>query len=115
MNIEELRDFCLALPGVTEDVKWGDNLVFSVSDKMFLLADLNPPMRVSLKVPPEEFPVLISRQEIIQAPYFARNMWVCITDPLVLTHEEWESYVRQSYRLVAEKLPLKVKKELGLV
>jgi predicted DNA-binding protein (MmcQ/YjbR family) len=35
MNIEELREFCIRLPAVTEDIKWGDNLVLSVGNKMF--------------------------------------------------------------------------------
>jgi predicted DNA-binding protein (MmcQ/YjbR family) len=29
----ELLEFCRGLPGATEDVKWGDHLVFSVGDK----------------------------------------------------------------------------------
>ena len=37
MNIEELRELCLGFPKVTEDIKWVDNLVFSLGGKMFCL------------------------------------------------------------------------------
>ena len=35
MNLESLREFCLSLPGATADIKWGQDLVFSVGKKMF--------------------------------------------------------------------------------
>ncbi|TSA24901.1 MAG: hypothetical protein D4R67_11060 [Bacteroidetes bacterium] len=114
MNIEELREYCLKLPAVTEDIKWGDNLVFSVGEKMFCLADLTPPLRVSLKVPEEQFADLTSAPGIIQAPYFARNMWICVEKPDRFSRQEWEHYLRQAYELVKEKLPRKTKESLGL-
>ena len=37
MNIEEVRTYCLTLPGVTEDVPYGpDWLVFRIEGKIFL-------------------------------------------------------------------------------
>jgi hypothetical protein len=30
MDIDQLRAICTALPAVTEDIKWGHDLVFSV-------------------------------------------------------------------------------------
>lgn len=95
MNIEELREFCLSLPAVTEDIKWGDNLVFSVGDKMFCLLDLNPPQRISLKVPQVQFDDLTATPDIIQAPYFAKNMWICVEQTGRFNREEWEHYLRQ--------------------
>jgi predicted DNA-binding protein (MmcQ/YjbR family) len=109
MNIEDLRSFCLGLPAVTEDIKWGNNLVFSVAEKMFCLADLDPPLRVSFKVLEEEFAELTSTPDIIQAPYFARMKWVTVLEESRLSHKEWEHYLRQSYELVKSKLPKKVR------
>jgi predicted DNA-binding protein (MmcQ/YjbR family) len=109
MNIEELRNFCLGLSSVTEDIKWGDNLVFSVGGKMFCLADLESPLRVSFKVQEEEFPELTSTDDIIQAPYFARNKWVTVLEESRLSRREWEHYLRQSYDLVVAKLPKKTR------
>ena len=107
MNIEELREMCLGFPGVTEDIKWENNLVFSIGGKMFCLADLDPPLQVSFKVPEEEFPELTSTPDIIQAPYFARMKWVSVLEESRFNHREWEHYLRQSYELVKSKLPRK--------
>jgi predicted DNA-binding protein (MmcQ/YjbR family) len=112
MNIEELRNFCLGLPAVTEDIKWGDNLVFSVAEKMFCLADLNPPLRVSFKVTEDEFPELTSTNDIIQAPYFARNKWVTVLEENRLSRKEWEYYLKQSYELVVAKLSKKTRENI---
>ena len=41
MNIEEIREYCLARPGVTEGFPFGqDVLVFKVMNKMFALTGL---------------------------------------------------------------------------
>ena len=55
MDIETLRDMCRALPAVTEDIKWGHDLCFSVAGKMFCVAGLEGPLTVSFKVKDEEF------------------------------------------------------------
>ena len=36
MDIEDIRIMCTSLPGVTEDIKWGNDLVFSVGGKCFV-------------------------------------------------------------------------------
>lgn len=113
MDIETLRDFCLSLPAVTEDIKWGDNLVFSVAGKMFCLADLEPPLRVSLKVPEDQFHELTSRDGIIQAPYFARNMWITLSGECLGGDDEWKAMLRQSYELIVSKLSRKIRESLG--
>ena len=35
MSIDWLRAFCLSLPHTTEQIQWGDNLVFKVGGKMY--------------------------------------------------------------------------------
>lgn len=35
MTIEKLRALCLSLPGGTEQIQWGYDLVFKVGGKMF--------------------------------------------------------------------------------
>jgi predicted DNA-binding protein (MmcQ/YjbR family) len=108
MNIEELRVICLRLPSVTEDIKWENNLVFSVGGKMFCLAGLEGSLEVSFKVPEDEFEVLTTTADIVQAPYFARMKWVKVENEARLNSQEWEHYIRQSYKLVVAKLPKKV-------
>ena len=55
MNIEELRTYCIAKPGVTEELPFGPEvLVFKVMGKVFLLTNLTiPPFSVNLKMDPE--------------------------------------------------------------
>ena len=60
MDIETLRDLCRTLPAVTEDIKWGHDLCFSVAGKMFCVASLEGPLTVSFKVRDEEFEELSS-------------------------------------------------------
>jgi len=44
MNIEQFREYCLAVPGATESMPFIDPniLVFKVADKMFCMASLAP-------------------------------------------------------------------------
>jgi predicted DNA-binding protein (MmcQ/YjbR family) len=91
---------------VTEDIKWDDDLVFSVGGKMFVVAMLEPPHRVSFKCDDETFAELVERDGIIPAPYLARAKWVSIES---LGHgmdwRELEGRLRRSYALVKASLP----------
>jgi len=76
MTLETVRAICRALPEVTEDVKWGQDLCFCVRKKMFAVINLEPPYQLAFKCTPESFAELVERPGIIPAPYMARNMWV---------------------------------------
>ncbi|HEV8284124.1 MAG TPA: MmcQ/YjbR family DNA-binding protein [Chitinophagaceae bacterium] len=114
MNIETLREICSSLPTVTEDIKWGNDLVFSVGRKMFCAASLEPPFTFSFKVRDDEFEELSNQDGFMPAPYAARAKWVLATKPSKLTRKEYASYIKQSYELVKAKLTKKLKKELGI-
>lgn len=112
MNVESLRDLCLSFPGVTEDIKWGSDLCFSVGEKMFCITSADMDEGASFKVRDEEFKVITSREGIIPAPYLARAKWVYVLDFSRMTDTEWQHYIRQSYELVKAKLPKKSLKNL---
>lgn len=114
MDIETLQKICLKLPAVVEDVKWGNDLVFSVGGKMFCVASLEPPFTCSFKVKDEEYDEMIVRDGFIPAPYMARAKWVLVNKPNNLNKKEWEHFVKQSYELVKAKLTRKLKEELGI-
>ncbi len=115
MNIEDLRQICMGFNGVTEDIKWENNLCFSVGKKLFMLIALDTvPPSASFKVTDEDFEELVTRDGIVPAPYFARNKWVLIEDIGRMSRAEWEFYARQSYQLVASQLPVKTQKHLGI-
>lgn len=110
MNIERLREFCLSLPDATEDVKWGNDLCFLISEKIFCVTPLeSESFSVSLKVLPEEFDELCTKELIIPAPYLARYKWVLIKEASAFSGKEWEHFIKQSYDLVKAKLPKKKK------
>ena len=114
MEIEFLRKICLAFPGVTEDVKWDHDLVFSVADKMFCAASIDLPFKIAFKVTDEEFEILSERMGFVPAPYLARAKWIAVTDPGVLNRLQWEQYINLSYHLVKARLPKKTRLDLGL-
>jgi predicted DNA-binding protein (MmcQ/YjbR family) len=112
MDIEWLRATCLALPGTSEDIKWGNDLCFLVAEKMFCVTNLEPPLHVSFKVTDEEFEELSQREGIIPAPYMARNKWVMVQQVSKLSKTEWKQYIQQSYELIKSKLPKKTQEGL---
>jgi predicted DNA-binding protein (MmcQ/YjbR family) len=114
MDIDILRKICLSLPAVTEDIKWGNDLVFSVGGKMFCVASLEQPFKCSFKVTDEEFEELSNADGFMPAPYMARAKWVLVTNPSKLNKKEWEQYIKQSYEMVKMKLTKKVKEQLGI-
>ncbi len=113
MNIDELRILCLGMPYVTEDVKWGDNLVFSVGTKMFCITSLNNvPLSASFKAAEQDFEALIMREGFKAAPYLARYKWVWLRDLNLLSRKEWELLLQVAYDEVKKKLPKRVLNEM---
>jgi predicted DNA-binding protein (MmcQ/YjbR family) len=110
MNLESLREFCLSLPGATADIKWGQDLVFSVGNKMFCAVNTEPPHQCSFKTSDDDFAELIERQGMRPAPYLARAMWVQ-EEQLgeTLERSERERLLRQAYELVRAKLPKRLR------
>ncbi|HEY7289630.1 MAG TPA: MmcQ/YjbR family DNA-binding protein [Vicinamibacterales bacterium] len=106
MRLESLRTLCLALPDATEDIKWGQDLAFSIRKKMFCVVNTEPPHQMSFKCSPEDFAELIERSGMRPAPYLARAMWV-LEEQLgaSLDASEVQKYVTRSYDLVAAKAP----------
>lgn len=55
MNIEEIREYCLARPGVSEGFPFDETtLVFKVMGKIFCIADLEGRIGIALKNTPEK-------------------------------------------------------------
>jgi predicted DNA-binding protein (MmcQ/YjbR family) len=113
MDIDWLRKHCVALPGVTEQIQWGNDLLFKVGGKMFAVAPLEPaPVCLSFKCSDESFADLTERPKIIPAPYLARAKWVAMESPDAVTRGELEELLRTSYQLVFAKLPKRTREQL---
>jgi predicted DNA-binding protein (MmcQ/YjbR family) len=114
MDVEFIRAIALKLPAAVEEIKWGNDLVFSVGKKMFCVCSLEPPINCSFKVTDEEFEELSTTDGFLPAPYMARAKWVQVSKPDRLNKQEWTQYINQSYELVKAKLSKKEKIALGL-
>jgi predicted DNA-binding protein (MmcQ/YjbR family) len=104
-----LAAHCRTLPGVTEEVKWGDDLVFSVAEKMFCVFSIEGGqlVRLSVKVDDHRFLEYTDRPQFIPAPYLARAHWVSVVDRKGLTPAELKAMIARSHALVVAKLPRK--------
>ncbi len=114
MTGDPLHDFCRGLPRVTEDVKWGDNLVFSVGSKMFASFRLPDGEPFGFKVDPGSFDVLVQQEGILPAPYAARFHWVSVVGRDVLPTDVVRDLIERSHELVSAGLSRKMRRELGL-
>lgn len=116
MNLESLRAFCLSLPGATADIKWGQDLVFSVGKKMFCAVNTEPPHQFSFKTTANDFAELVEREGMRPAPYLARAMWVQ-EEQLgeTLDRAERERLLRQAYELVRATLPKRLREPASQV
>jgi predicted DNA-binding protein (MmcQ/YjbR family) len=113
MNIDWIRKFCLAFPGVTEQIQWEDDLLFKVGGKMFAVVPLEPArLYVSFKASAEDFAELVERPGIIPAPYLARAQWVALESESALRRTELENLLRQAHSLILAKLPKRIQAEL---
>lgn len=114
MDIDNLRAYCLSLPAVTEDIKWDNDLCFSVGGKMFCVASLESPLNISFKVGDDVFDEISNQPGIIPAPYMARAKWVRVLNSNHFSKEDWQKHIAESYQLVKSKLTKKLRTELGI-
>lgn len=113
MNIEWVRQHCLSHPYATEQIQWGNDLLFKVGGKMFAGVPLEPArVWLSLKADPEEFAELVEHPGVIPAPYMARAKWIAIENERALPRNEVFRLISKSYEMVFAKLTKKLQAEL---
>lgn len=105
----------LALPGATLSIQWGADRVYKVGGKMFAVrgdnAGPNPP--VSFKCSDLAYEMLTQKKNIVPAPYLARAKWVMLQNLRALPDDEIRARLQEAHRLVAEKLPKKLRPALA--
>jgi predicted DNA-binding protein (MmcQ/YjbR family) len=105
---EALRDFCLGLDEVTEDLPFGpDVLVFRFRKKIFALMplDANPP-RLNLKMDPELLPDYRARypEYVLPGYHMNKSHWntvICIPE---LSAETIRWMIEHSYSLIKKSM-----------
>jgi predicted DNA-binding protein (MmcQ/YjbR family) len=113
MDIDWLRKICLGFPGVTEQIQWGNDLLFKVSGRMFAIAPLEPaPVCLTFKCSDESFAELTERPKMIPAPYLARAKWVALETPDAVARGELQELLHTSYQLVFAKLPKRAQEQV---
>jgi predicted DNA-binding protein (MmcQ/YjbR family) len=108
MNIEEIREYCLSKPGVTESLPFNDTaLVFKVMGKMFAVLDLSEDSRgLTLKCEPSRAIQLREEHpEVTAAWHFNKKHWNGVNLKGSITDAQLKEWIDHSYDLVAQGLP----------
>lgn len=106
MDIEQLREYCLAKPRAEETTPFGpDNIVFKVNGKMFLLLPLETkPLQFNAKCDPEK--ALELREEyscVLPGYHMNKKHWNTIIIDGTLSSKQIKDMVDKSYRLVVKR------------
>ena len=103
-EVDWVRRFCLSFPQAKENLQWGETLCFKVGGKIFAMLSLNAvPPQLILKCTGEKFAELLEQEGIRPAPYVGRYKWLLLERLDVLSREELEALIQQSYTMVAAK------------
>ena len=116
MNIEEIREYCIAKPGVTEGFPFGETaLVFKVAGKMFAVLDLSEEARgLTLKCDPElAIELREQHSEVTPAWHFNKQHWNGIDLRGSISNSQLKEWINHSYTIVVESLPKVKRAELG--
>ncbi|HVS92070.1 MAG TPA: MmcQ/YjbR family DNA-binding protein [Mucilaginibacter sp.] len=114
MSIEEIRDYCLAKPGVTEDLPFGeDTLVFRIGEKLFLLTSISTGTQFNVKCDPEWAIELRERYSEVRPGYHMnKKHWNTVHTDGSLSRSQICGMIDHSYELVLKSLPKKVQDEI---
>lgn len=115
MNIEEIRLYCLSKPAASEDMPFGnDTLVFKVGGKMFLLANLDGPLKINIKAPPQEVADRLEHCPEAEPGYHMnKKHWIRVDVTSVADQYRLKAWIDTSYMLVLNGLPAKLRNKLG--
>lgn len=113
MNIEQVREYCLSLPLVTEDMAFGeDHLLFRLCNKIFACLSLEGDSRIALKCDPEYAVELRERYpEIAPAYHWNKKFWNETGLSASFSEDFIRVLIRHAYSEVAAKLPKKFRTE----
>jgi predicted DNA-binding protein (MmcQ/YjbR family) len=118
MTLEEYNSFCASLSSTTHVVQWGGAHVWKVGGKVFAIAGWSEgdSLAVTFKCSDIAYDILREQPGLRPAPYLAsRGMkWIQRRSGESMDDEALRDYLRESQRLVALKLPRKIRSELGL-
>lgn len=111
MNIEDFRDYCLSMDGVTEKTPFGkfsprfnSTLVFYVLGHMFCMVDIEDFTSVSFRSTPEDIAEITERYSAVSPPVNkAMKLWIRVNLNEDMSADEINSYVKRAYEIVKDK------------
>lgn len=98
-------------------VQWGGSHVWKVGGKVFAIGGWNDEEEgFTFKVSDISFEILKNQAGLRPAPYFASRGMKWIQQHAIpgLSDDELKDYLRRSHHIVADGLPKKKQRELGL-
>ena len=103
MDIESLRDYCIAKKNVSESFPFGeDTLVFKAGEKIFALVNLNGDLSINLKCDPLFALELRERHSsVIPGYHMNKKHWNTVFLDGSVPDKEIFAWIDHSYDLVA--------------
>jgi len=116
MTPAQFNSFCRSLPHSTHVVQWGGADVWKVGGKVYAIhfPKGDTYSGITFKVTPVGYEMLKNQAGLRPAPYFASRgiKWIQWTGPDSLDAKALKLYLEQSYKLVFEGLPKRLRREL---
>jgi len=114
MNIESFREYCLSFKGAEECLPFDENtLVFKVGNKMYALTDIQSFASINVKCDPE---IAVELREkytsVIPGYHMNKKHWNTLLMDNSLNSNDIKKWVSDSYNLVFNSLPKKIKEEI---
>ena len=114
MDLETIREYCLKKKGVTESLPFNeDSPVYKVMNKIFLIANLIPPISINLKCDPEKAVELREKYPAVTPGYHMNKLhWNTVMLDNSIPDKFILSWIDDSYSLAANGLNKKEKQKL---
>lgn len=111
MNIEDVRNYALTLPGATEDMPYGpDWLIFRIEGKIFLHIWLeSPEPTCAVKLEPDFGLELREHYDGVRPAYHLNKVHWNDIYLNVIDENQVKAWIERSYMLVRSKLPKRLR------
>ncbi|KGE13988.1 MmcQ/YjbR family DNA-binding protein [Sphingobacterium deserti] len=118
MNIEQLREYCIGLKGVTEELPFGpDTLVFKVGGKVFLLVGLDQVNQLAFNVKCDPDRAIELRADypntVLPGYHMNKKHWNTVHGNQDLSDVALVELIDHSYDLVFKSLTKSLKDQLS--
>lgn len=115
MYLDEVREYCLSLPGAEESLPFDEStLAFKVGNKIFAITDIDDFEYVNVKFNPEKAIELreMYPDKVIPGYHMNKKHWNSLVMDAGLPPKKVKEWILDSYNLVVAGLPKKVRKTI---